>query len=148
MKREALILSVLIGFALSPLFAQGDVLSDLRDVGPYEVKGDGFVLDAGQQITIHAVAASDRYRGIGASAWILEKTSRTAVWKLRNARVHNRSHGLADYDDVIQLPKGDTRFILQRIRSRRMGLKALVISWIFCQRDFLTGGGEAATTRI
>ena len=107
MKREALMFSFLLVFGLSPLFAQGDVLTDIRDIGPYDVKSDGFVLDAGQEVTIHAVAASDRYRGIGTTAVILEKASRTVVWKLRNARVHNRSRGLADYDDVIQLPKGE-----------------------------------------
>jgi hypothetical protein len=107
MKREALIFSFLLAFGLSPLFAQGDVLADLRDVGPYEVKSDGFVLDAAQEVTIHAVAASDRYRGIGTTAVILEKTSRSVVWKLRSARARNRSRGLADYDDVIQLPKGE-----------------------------------------
>lgn len=107
MKRAACVFSFLVFFGLSPLSAQGDVLADIRDVGPYDVKYDGFVLDSGQEVSIHAVAAGDRYRGIGTSAVILEKSTRTVVWNLRNARVHNRSRGLADYDDAVQLPKGE-----------------------------------------
>jgi hypothetical protein len=107
MKRAARILPFIIAFFASPLFAQGDLLTEIRRVGAYEVKSDGFVLESNQDVSIHAVAATDRYRGVGTSAWILDKAARTVVWKLRNAKQHNRSRGLADYDDVVQLPKGE-----------------------------------------
>ena len=107
MKRAARILPFIIAFFASPLFAQGDLLTDIRRVGAYEVKSDGFILESNQDVSIHAVAASDRYRGVGTSAWILDKATRTVAWKLRNAKQHNRSRGLADYDDVVQLPKGE-----------------------------------------
>ena len=107
MKRAALLLPFIIAFFVSPLFAQGDLLTEIRRVGAYEVKSDGFILESNQDVSIHAVAATDRYRGIGTSAWILDKATRTVVWKLRNAKQHKRSRDLADYDDVVQLPKGD-----------------------------------------
>jgi len=107
MTRAARILPFIIAFFASPLFAQGDLLCDIRRVGAYEVKSDGFVLESNQDVSVHAVAATDRYRGVGTSAWILDKATRTVVWKLRNAKQHNRSHGLADYEDVVQLPKGE-----------------------------------------
>ena len=107
MKRVALVLPFIIAFFASPLFAQGDLLTEIRRVGAYEVKSDGFALEASQDISIHAVAASERYRGVGTSAWILDKASRNVVWKLKNAKQRSRSRGLADYDDVVQLPKGE-----------------------------------------
>ncbi|MCX6132529.1 MAG: hypothetical protein NTU47_01835 [Ignavibacteriales bacterium] len=107
MKRTAYVLPFIIAFFASPLFAQGDLLTEIRRVGAYEVKNDGFVLESNQDITIHAVAATDRYRGVGTSAWILDKATRTVVWKLRSAKQHTRSRNLADYDDVVQLPKGE-----------------------------------------
>ena len=107
MKRVALVLPFIIAFFASPLFAQGDLLTEIQRVGAYEVKSDGFALEANQDISIHAVAASERYRGVGTSAWILDKASRNVVWKLKNAKQRSRSRGLADYDDVVQLPKGE-----------------------------------------
>jgi hypothetical protein len=107
MKRAIPFLPFLLIFFVSPLLAQGDVLSEIRRVGSYEVKSDGFALESNQEVTVHAVAASERYRGIGSSAWIIDKGTRTVVWKLRNAKEHRKSRGLSDYDDVIQLPKGE-----------------------------------------
>lgn len=107
MKPVAHILPFIFVLFASPLFAQGDMLTEIRRVGAYEVKSDGFLLDSNQDVSIHAVAATDRYRGVGTSAWILDKATRAVVWKLRNAKQHNRSRGLADYDDVVQLPKGE-----------------------------------------
>ena len=107
MKRAIHILPVLFAFFAAPLLAQSDMLSEIRRVGEYEVKSNGFILESNQDISIHAVAASDRYRGFGSSAWILDKSTRSVVWKLRNAKERHRSRGLADYDDVVQLPKGE-----------------------------------------
>jgi hypothetical protein len=107
MKRALAVLPFIVVFFSSSLLAQGDLISEIRRVGSYEVKSDGFVLDSPQEVTIHAVAASDRYRGVGTSAWILDKATRTVVWRLRSAKQHNRSRGLADCDDVAQLPKGE-----------------------------------------
>ena len=107
MKRAIQVLPFIVVFFATPLFAQADLLSEIRRVGEYEVKSDGFILDSNQDVSIHAVAASDRYRGVGTSAWILDKATRNVVWKLRNAKEHRRSRGLADYDDVVQLPKGE-----------------------------------------
>jgi hypothetical protein len=107
MKRVAHIFPFIIALFATPLFAQGDLLSEIRRVGAYEVKSDGFVLESNQDVSIHAVAATDRYREVGTSAWILDKVTRAVVWKLRNAKQHSRSRGLADYDDVVQLPKGE-----------------------------------------
>ena len=106
MKRFVFVLSCLSVIVLSSLFAQQDLLTDIRSVGSYEVKSDGFVLDAKQDITINAVAAGDRFRGIGTSAWILNKDTREVVWKLKKSPRGKRSRGLADYEERVQLPKG------------------------------------------
>jgi len=107
MKRIAFVLSFVVSFTISPLLAQQDLLTEIRNVEPYVVKSDGFVLESKQDVSIQAVAASDRYRGIGTAVWILDKASRDVVWKLHHAPRHGRNHGLADYDDVVQLPKGE-----------------------------------------
>ena len=106
MKRIAFALSCLSLLFFSLSFAQQNLLTDIRNVGSYEVKSDGFVLDANQDITINAVAASDRFRGVGTSLWILNKDSREVVWKLKKSPRRTRSRGLANYEEVIQLPKG------------------------------------------
>ncbi len=97
-------------FAAAALYsrslAQADLLTEIRDVRSYEVKTDGFTLESNQTITIHAVAAGERFRGVGTSVWILNAATREVVWKLRQARQRNRSRGLAEYDDSIQLPRG------------------------------------------
>jgi hypothetical protein len=107
MKRTALIVPFLIVFFISFSSAQENLLAEIRDVSPYEVRCDGFVLETGQKISIDAVATGDRYRGVGTSAWILNKDTRDVIWRLRDAHRHNRSRGLADYDDTAQLPKGE-----------------------------------------
>jgi hypothetical protein len=106
MKRIVLALSCLSLVLLSASFAQQDLLTEIRNVGSYEVKSDGFVLDASQDVTINAVAASDRFRGVGTALWILNKENREVVWKLKKSPRRSRSHGLADYEEVVQLPKG------------------------------------------
>jgi hypothetical protein len=106
MKRIAFTFSCLFLLCLSVSHAQQDLLTDIRNVGSYEVKSDGFALDAKQDVTINAVAASDRFRGVGTALWILDKDSREVVWKLKQSPRRTRSRGLADYEEVIQLPKG------------------------------------------
>lgn len=106
MKRIAFALSCLSIIFLSGSSAQQDLLTDIRNVGSYEVKSDGFVLDAKQGITINAVAASERFRGVGTSLWILNKESREVVWKLKKSTRQTHSRGLADYEEVVQLPQG------------------------------------------
>lgn len=107
MKRLALFLPLLFVLSTSTLFAQSAVLAELRDIRELEVKSDGFTLDSPQEVSIHAVAASDRYRGVGSAAWILNAETRQVVWKLHQARQRSRSRGLADYEATVQLPKGN-----------------------------------------
>ena len=106
MKRIVLALSCFSLVFLSASLAQQDLLTEIRNVGSYEVKSDGFVLDAPQDVTINAVAASDRFRGVGTALWILNKDTREVVWKLKKSPRRTRSRGLADYEEVVQLPKG------------------------------------------
>ena len=106
MKHIVLALSCFFLMFLSASFAQQDLLTEIRNVGSYEVKSDGFVLDAAQDVTINAVAASDRFRGVGTALWILNKENREVVWKLKKSPRRTRSRGLADYEEVVQLPKG------------------------------------------
>lgn len=107
MKRLALFLPLLFTLSSAMLLAQGTVLTDIRDIRGYEIKSDGFTLDSPQEISIHAVAASDRYRGAESSAWILNADTRQVVWKLYQARQSSRRRGLADYDATVQFPKGN-----------------------------------------
>jgi hypothetical protein len=70
------------------------------------VKSNGFVLDSPQKISIHAVVANNRFRGIASSAWILNSDTREVVWKLRQSQQRSRNRSLADTDDALELPKG------------------------------------------
>jgi hypothetical protein len=106
MKRTVFGLFCLSLFLPSFSFSRQDLLSDIRNVGSYEVKSDGFVLDAAGDITINAVAASDRFRGVGTSVWVLNKDTREVVWRLKKSPRRTRSRGLADYEEVVQLSKG------------------------------------------
>jgi len=107
MKRPALFLPLLLILSTAALSAQGSVLADVRDIHEFEIKSDSFTLDSPQEIFIRAVAISDRYRGPGSSAWILNADTREVVWKLHQARQRSRSRGLADYEATLQLPKGN-----------------------------------------
>jgi hypothetical protein len=107
MKQLALFLPFFLVVSLGSLCAQNNILAEVRDVRGDEIKSDGFTLDSPQEISIHAVAASDLYRGVGSSAWILNADTREVVWKLYRARQRSRSRGLADYDATVQLPKGN-----------------------------------------
>jgi len=106
MKHIVLGLSCFSLIFLSASFAQQDLLTEIRNVGSYEVKSDGFVLDDAQDVTINAVAASDRFRGVGTALWIMNKENREVVWKLKKSPRRTRSRGLADYEEMVQLPKG------------------------------------------
>jgi hypothetical protein len=106
MKHIALALFGISLIFFSSTFAQQDLLTDIRSVGSHEVKSDGFVLDDAQDITINAVAASNRYRGVGTSLWILNKDTRDVAWRLKASPRHTRSRGLADYEEVVRLPRG------------------------------------------
>ncbi len=107
MKRLAFFLPLLFILSSATMSAQNTLLTDIRDIREFDVKSDGFTLDSPQEISIHAVAASDRFRGVGSSAWILNADTREVVWKLHQARQRSRSRGLADYEATIQLPKGN-----------------------------------------
>jgi hypothetical protein len=106
MKRLALFLPFAVILSSLALRAQNITLVDIRDIREFEVKSDGFTLDGPQELSIHAVAATDRFRGVGSSAWILNADTREVVWKLHQARQRSRSRGLADYEATVQLPKG------------------------------------------
>jgi len=104
--QRLLILLSLFFLSTSQIFAQGTTLADIRDVREFEVKSNGFVLDSPQRISIHAVVANNRFRGIASSAWILNSDTREVVWKLRQSQQRSRNRSLADYDDALELPKG------------------------------------------
>jgi len=107
MKRVGFFLPLVLVLSCTTLVAQNTVLTEIRDIRDSEVKSDGFTLDSPQEISIHAVAFSDRFRGDGSSAWILNADTRQVVWKLHDARQRSRSRGLADYEASVQLPKGN-----------------------------------------
>jgi len=106
MNRLVLFLPLLFICSTAAMFAQDNVLVELRDIRESEVKTEGFTLDSPQEISIHAVATSDRFRGLSSFAWILDADTRQVVWKLHQAKQRSRSRGLADYDATVQLPKG------------------------------------------
>ena len=67
----------------SSIFAQGDILAEVKNLYPHDVKVDGFVLDADQDVSIKGLLAGNRRDDVYTSAWILNARTRTVAWKSR-----------------------------------------------------------------
>lgn len=106
MKRRLLAGLMLVVSTLSMTYAQGDVLAEVKNLYPRDVKTDGFILDADQEIAIKGVLAGNRRNDVYTTAWILDARTRTVVWKSRDAKRGRWGDGLVDLTGMVSLPKG------------------------------------------
>ncbi|MBI3586861.1 MAG: hypothetical protein HY088_07015 [Ignavibacteriales bacterium] len=88
-------------------FAQDEVLTDIRNLSPQEVKFDGFALDKDQEVSIKGYGVSNRDGSVYTTAWILDARTRKVVWNMRNAKRNRSGDGIAEYNDLVALPKGE-----------------------------------------
>lgn len=87
--------------------AQDELLTDIRNLSPQEVKFDGFALDKDQEVSIKGFGISNRDGSVYTTAWILNARTRNVVWNMRNAKRNRSGSGVTEYDDLVALPKGD-----------------------------------------
>lgn len=87
--------------------AQDAVLTDIRNLSPQEVKSDGFALDKDQEVSIKGYGITSRDGNVYTTAWILDARTRKVVWNMRNAKRSRSGDGVAEYDDLLALPKGE-----------------------------------------
>ncbi len=94
-------------FSTSPsAFAQSDILAEVKNLYPQDVKVDGFMLDTDQDVSIKGLLAGSRRDDVYTSAWILNARTRVVVWKSRDAKRSRWSDGLVELADMVSLPKG------------------------------------------
>jgi hypothetical protein len=102
--------------------AQSDKLVSIRNLTPHEYTSEGFVLTAGQDVTIRAVGAEpaperrrrekdwwgpeDERDVWPAAAWIVNARTREVVWDLRTARTERTDDGLHHFAGPVRLPAG------------------------------------------
>ena len=88
------------------LFAQ-DVLVELKEIYPEEIRYAGFTLSSEQELDVEAIGPHRRGRyGMYASAWILRSDDREVVWELSDANSKWKSRYLRSYSDKVTLSPG------------------------------------------
>lgn len=106
-----LVCMVFLGFLLAAPHsqAQDDILAEIRDILPEEIKIEGFRLAAEQEVKIEAAGfrGSRRHRFVFTSAWILDAQTREVVWAMEEAEIKRKSRRLLEYEAKLRLPKGD-----------------------------------------
>jgi hypothetical protein len=107
MKRLFLTLFGLCILFNTPTLAQDQLLAEIRNLAPNDVKMDGFVLDKDQEVSIRGIDAGDRGWDAYTSAWILDKGTREVVWKMHNAKRSRYTRGQDEYTDLVKLPRGE-----------------------------------------
>jgi len=106
-----------------PCYAQ-NILTEIKDILPKEIKVEGFRLHRNQEVEIEAVGFRPRKHGaILSQAWILNAETRDLVWELEDANVNNRGRRLAEFDDQVSLPKGSYEVYYSTFRHSRFGNK-------------------------
>ena len=128
LKQAALTAALLGGLALSGAIAQTTVV-EMKDLSPGDVRREGLVLEARQELRLRAVGAASSSteegnwftRAFGISnasfndserpawqgnAWILDARTRAVVWELRRAETEHGRRDLRTFDGTIRLPAG------------------------------------------
>ncbi len=107
MKQLIAILILTLILFLTSAIAQNELIAEIRNLGPNDVKVDGFILNKDQEISIHAIGGGNRERAVYTAAWILKMPTREVAWKLKNAKQSRYDRGLVEYTDQVSLPKGE-----------------------------------------
>ncbi|TDI86065.1 MAG: hypothetical protein E2O78_03530 [Caldithrix sp.] len=107
--KQTIITLILISSAFSTSTrAQESVLVDIKNITPEEIRVGGFALDRSADVKIEAVGfyAGRRHGLMFTRAWILDAGTREVVWEIEDAEREKTKRSLAEYLDVISLPKG------------------------------------------
>jgi len=105
---HAVLLAVLVTvLAASPLQAQDQLLTEIRNVYPEELRTDGFILEEAQDVFVEAIgpAGGQDVAEMG-DAWILNARTREVVWTLGTARTEERSRFVREAAEKLSLPAG------------------------------------------
>ena len=128
LKQAALTAALLGGLALSGAIAQAPIV-EMKDLAPGDVRREGLVLDARQELRLHVVGAAPSSvengnwftRAFGVSntsftdeerpawqgnAWILDARTRAVVWELRRSDTEHGRRDTRTFDGTIRLPAG------------------------------------------
>ena len=106
-----------------PCYAQ-NVLTEIKDIRPKEIKVEGFRLDRKQDVEIEAIGFRPRKHGaVLSQAWILNAETRDLVWELEDANVSYKGRRLAEFDDKVSLPKGNYEVYYSTFPHGRYGRK-------------------------
>lgn len=98
-------------FGLALLFIQQgmaqNVLVEINNIVPEEIKYAGFILNEEQEINIDAIGAHRQSRHwISSTAWILNADTREIAWELTDANSKWKSRQLREYRDAVTLSPG------------------------------------------
>ncbi|HAL57041.1 MAG TPA: hypothetical protein DCP63_11360 [Bacteroidetes bacterium] len=104
--RRPVLFGFLLMFAAGSAAAQEELLTEIRNLAPSEVKSDGFSLANDQEISIKGIGAGNRSDELYTSAWILDAQTRRVVWKMSQAKRNRWERGLIEYTDLITLKGG------------------------------------------
>ncbi len=97
---------LLVGFLGYASHARAqNVLCEIDDIAPEQVRVEGFRLDSEQTAKIHAVGFRD-HEVTMTRAWILDAATRDLIWEMENAKKQTKSRRIVEFHDEITLPAG------------------------------------------
>jgi hypothetical protein len=118
MIKRPVVLSALFGLVLTGTAAAqgGNLLVDIRELSPHELRSEGFVLEGPQHLAIEAVGAAAKRNGVfvrqdqdrewRGNAWILDARTREVVWELRAADDTRSRRELEQFSGDVELAAG------------------------------------------
>lgn len=109
MKRMVSVCILSTFFVISRNYAQDEILAEIRNVLPEEIKVEGFRLNSGQDVNIVAVGfhGSRRHGLMFTRAWILDARNRDLIWEMDDADTKKKHRNLIEFEDNLSLPKGE-----------------------------------------
>lgn len=98
-------------FVSSPLRAQKQVLAEIENVRPKQIKSAGFSTDRQQKVEIETfgfyLKIQGKYDFTLTNAWILDADSRELMWEMKDAAVKPEPNKLQSFKDAVILPAGN-----------------------------------------
>ncbi len=103
------ILIAVLLFSVNYSYAQDNILTEIKNISPEEIAVEGFRLNNDQEVEINAVGfrGGRRSEYMFTRAWILNTQTREVVWELEDAKSQRKSRTLLEYQDKLNLPKGE-----------------------------------------
>ncbi|MFQ5638068.1 MAG: hypothetical protein ACE5IR_08740 [bacterium] len=108
MKKVLFAQVLILSFLVSKSYTQ-DILTDIHNIKPAEIKIQGFGLDRDQEVKIEGVGfQGPKRRGpLLTRAWILDSRTREVVWDIEDADTERQGRRLVKFEDRLELPEGD-----------------------------------------